>query len=300
MRHGWLIAALVLVCAPALASTAPPQKAEGHLCRTGNRNQNAMWEWGQFDAPVAAQYTVVDASEGRTADVRHDMAMLSAAQRVRWGSTALDIAVSGNHPATVAALLAAGADPDKRGWIPPLKPAVYQNRLRNIESPAYYQTILKSLEMNPHFRDHAKQLAKIMQRSAEDAGNHGSHLQPPLFLAVQCHRDAVAKVLIDHGASVRMRQFLPHGQRGVDLLTIAVVTNDANITRLLLDHGANACADDRSMAQAARRFPLFPMHTRAGISRKGVHRMPVHTLTGIARKDGMPPDLVARLQCRAP
>ena len=284
MRHGWLVAAFVLVSAPALASTASPPKAKGHRCLNGSRQQVAIWRWGMFDAPVAVEYTMVDASEGRTADVRHDMAMLSAAQRARWASTALDMAVSGNHPATVAALLAAGADPDKRGWIPPLKPAVYQNRLRNIESPDYYQSLVKNLELNPHFRDNARQIARSMQQGFRTAGNHGSYLQSPMFRAVDCHLDAVAKVLIDHGASAHMRQILPHGQRGVDMLTLAVVTNDATITRLLLDHGANACADDRGMAQAALRF----------------HRPPAHTLASIARKHGMPADLVARLQCRAP
>lgn len=267
MRYGWLPLMLALTFAPAPVRAAPTPAR--NACTTETRWVHTAWRRGLFDASPAVTRGMLAAFEGHTADMRRGLAALPAAQRTRWRRTALATAVAGNQPRTVAALLDDGVDPDSRGWIPPLR-------------SAFFDATLGQLEHKPVLHGHGKQTVKAMQKQGL-IGNHGEYLPPALFQVSQCHFDAVARVLLAHGASATQRLTLANGIPGPDPLVYAVVFDDAPLIRLLLARGADVCADDRHMAQRAR----------------VIHRSPAPTLASIAGKQGLSHTLVARLQCHA-
>lgn len=270
MRHRWLLAALVLFSASATAGTAASPDTTPRACRAESRQARTLWQQGLFDTSPAVARAMLAAFEGRTADMRRDLTALPKGQRKRWRGTALATAVAGNRPGTVAALLDDGVDPDTRNWIPPLK-------------SAFYRHLVGKLRQDPQWHGHGRQVVEAMRKDGV-IGNHGTYMPPPLFTASQCHLEAVAKVLVDHGASVSIRERQANGGHGADPLTVATVFGDAPVVRLLLAHGAAPCAADRHMAQRARE----------------THRHAAPTLAGIGRKSGLPAPLVARLQCHAP
>jgi hypothetical protein len=266
MRYGWLTLMLALTLAPAPARAAPTPTR--NTCAIESRWVHTAWQRDLFDASPAVTRSMLAAFEGRTADMRRDLAGLPVGQRMRWRDTALATAVAGNQPRTVAALLDDGVDPDSRDWVPPVK-------------TAFFEATLGQLEHKPILHGHGKQTVKAMQKQGL-IDNSGEYLPPSLFAASRCRLTAVAKVLLDHGANVNIRERLANGGRGLDPLAVAAIFGDAPVIRLLLERGATSCPDDRLIAHNA-------MH---------MHWKNVHTLASIGRKQGLPHALVARLQCR--
>lgn len=74
---------------------------------------------------------MVAAMDEGTAAVRKGLAALPPDQIARWRQTALSQAVLGKHPDTVQALIADGADPNDRAWIPPYDARIFQQAMND-------------------------------------------------------------------------------------------------------------------------------------------------------------------------
>lgn len=111
------------------------------------------------------------------------------------------------------------------------------------------------------------------------ASNFPTVLAPPaLFAAFQCHDLAVTKLLLHRGADPNFHH------EGRELLWWAVTSGSAPIVQAMLDAGADVCAANRRMADVRQK-----LHERA---------MP-NAVASFAREEGLPPELVQRLTCRA-
>lgn len=194
--------------------------------------------------------------------VRDGLAVLPPDQIARWRQTALLLSVTNSHPDAVRALIADGADPNARSWIPP-----YTDR--------YYRGVVAYMSGDPRFG--GPNAVKYFQ----DTGlmqNKGQWIPHMLNQAVDCDDVQVIEALIQGGAAIRARL-----SSGLQALDIAVFDGNANAARILLDHGADPCDFYHRMMQYEHK----------------THRKQ-HNLADIARKDGLPDPLVARLVCHAP
>lgn len=277
MQHRWLMTLSLLLTTMASASGPAPSSSSIHtrghaqsmhaqsmdLCRLQRATVQDGWRIRAYNVPADVSDIMLAAIEGNTPNVRAGLAALPSDQITRWRQTALDQAVLGNRPDTVRALIADGADPIGRAWSPP-----YAAR--------FYRQGMAAMTKDPHMGD----LAMAMDKHRVNL-NQGTWLPQPLFQAAKCDETKVMAILFGAGASANATLRRTHDQLGV--LTVSVINANPGATRMLLDHGADTCLFDHRVATSARRD----------------HRKPV-TLADIARKNGLPADLVARLQCHAP
>lgn len=233
------------------------------LCHNVRSLVRAEWQHHLYAASPAVSDVMVAAMDGDTPAVRKGLAALPKDRLARWRQTALSQAALGGHTATVRALIADGADPKVRTWIPP-------------HTERFYRHMLSTMKRDPHFGG----LVTSM-RKAGVIQNRGEWEAPPLFHAAECDQAEMVGVLLEAGVPVSAT-WRRHG-RGADALMVAVLNGNARTVRVLLGHGALPCRDDRLMARRARQ----------------IHRSPAPTLAGIGRKSGLPSALLAHLECRA-
>jgi hypothetical protein len=242
-----------------------PASTTSRLCPDQRVLVGKLWHQQRFNASPRISAIMQAAFDGRIVDVRKGLATLPAKARARWQDTALATAIVGNQAATVEALLSDGARPNQPDWLPPLGRATYAH-------------ILQAARHDPRFGGdraiHGMQKAGVI-------ANHGKWLPPPLFQVMPCDQLAIAKALLNHGASVHTIDRV--GQHGMDPLVPAALSGDDDIIALLLEHDADSCQDDRQMAALA--------HASG-------HR-PIPTVASIARKQGVDAALVRRLRCPA-
>lgn len=236
------------------------------LCAQTKAVVHESWQKGVYETSPDVAKIMLAAFEGDTVSVRRGLAALPAPDRTRWRQTALATAVEGGQPATVSALIEDGADPNARSWQPPYK------------SDAFHQ-LIGSMKHDPRFG--GAEAVESMHKIGLVA-NHGTDVPPVLFRAVECSQIETATVLFQHGASVHVRAQAHH--KGQSPLVTAVMNGETAIIQLLLAHGASSCHDDHLIAERAR---------ESG-------RKPVPTLAGVARKRGLPDELIVRLHCPAP
>lgn len=279
MRHGCLaLLGLLFSCAvsaagPAPASTSapsPPGNVSMHasnmdICRLSLSTMKEYWRYHAFAVPDDVSAIMLEATEGDTANMRAGLARLPRDHVAFWRQIALSQAVLGNHPQTVRALIADGADPKGRAWYPAYKPAFYRHGM-------------KALEKDPHLGG----LASSLHNSGIDL-NQGWWQPEPIFWATRCDQTQVMNILFQSGVSANA--VLSHANfESQYVLTDGVLNGNPDATRLLLDHGADPCLVDRRIRKRAQ-----------------LHHLPKPiTIADIAQRTGFPADLVARLRCHAP
>jgi ankyrin repeat protein len=278
MRKEWLAVLGIFVTglaaaagpAPAASSTATPARGKSmhaqsmDLCRLQRATVRGMWQRHYYDASPIVSDIMVAALDGDIGTVRKGLQGLPPDQVARWRQTALSQAELGNRPDAVRALVADGADPNGRAWIPPYAPHVWTQAIRTMAHDA-----------------HLGPLAESMRKNGAEL-NQGMWMAPPLIEAARCDETGVMTTLLESGASVNAT-WNAQSKSG-DALLLAALGGHTAAVRLLLEHGANTCHDDETMARIAQRMQ---------------HRKVV-TVADIARRNGLPADLVARLRCPAP
>jgi ankyrin repeat protein len=220
-----------------------------------------LWQHHAYAVSPAISDAMLAAVTGDIDKVRAGLAALPPDQIARWRQTALFLAATNNHPDAVRALIADGADPNARSRIPP-----YTDR--------YYRNTVAYMSGDPDFGG-----PKVIQY-LQDKGlmqNQGQWFPHMLIQAADCDEGEVINALIQGGASVHARL-----SSGIDALFTAVADGNPHATRALLDHGADPCDFDNRAAKDAHE----------------THRKPPN-LADIARKQGLPDQLVARLVCPA-
>lgn len=235
------------------------------LCRQTRSLLRGEYRHQLFAVSPAVSDIMLAAMDGDTAAVRDGLARLPRDQRARWRQSAMSLAALDNRPDTLRALIADGADPAARAWVPP-------------HTRGFQQRTLATMEHGP--RPDMRRLVAAMQKAGM-LRNQGRWVAPPVFQAAQCDQAAIIATLLAAGIPVRATS-RPH-DKGVDALLVAVINGNAAATRVLLEHGASPCLDDRRL-------------TRRGRSQ---HRHRVMNVAGIGTRSGLPATLVARLQCRA-
>lgn len=276
MRQGWLallgffITAMASGPGPAPASTSAqasiwnesPHALSMDTCKSVRLVAHDTWRIHAYVAPANVSAIMLAATDGNTTKVRAGLAALPPDQVARWRQTALLTAVISNRPDTVRGLIAEGADPDARAWVPP-----YTDRV--------YRASLVLMSHDPRFGGSGVVKSLQQQGLMQNKGQWFPHM---LNQAANCDEAEVIDALVEGGASVNA-----HLPSGIGALEVAVFEGNPRATRALLDHGADTCYFDHRAATYAKR----------------THRKP-QALAAIARKNGLPADLVARLQCHAP
>jgi hypothetical protein len=234
------------------------------VCRLQRSTVRGMWQHRFYAASPAVSDIMVAAIDGDIASVRKGLRGLPPKQLARWRQTALSQAELGNHPDTVRALIADGADPNGRSWIPPYTTRAWSEAIK---------TMARDAHLGP--------LTESMRKNGVEM-NQGMWMAPPLIHATGCDETRMMTTLLESGASVNSTWDAQ--SKSGDALLVSVLDGNTAAARLLLERGANSCHDDELMTRNAQRAR---------------HKI-VLTLASIARKNGMPADLVARLRCRAP
>lgn len=276
MRKKWLVVPGIFITGLASASGPPPASVSASAsirnesahelgidtCRQVRILEQQTWQLRIYAVSPAISDAMLAAVTGETDKMRAGLAALPPDQIARWRQTALFLAVTSNHPDAVRTLIVDGADPNARAWIPP-----YTNR--------YYRRLVAYMSGDPRFGGHSTiryfQDKSLMQ-------NKGQWFPHMLIQAAKCNETQVIEALIQGGASVRARL-----SSGLQALDIAVIQGNADAARILLDRGADPCDFAHRMVKHAHRA-----------------RRKLHDLADIARKQGLPAQLVARLACHAP
>jgi hypothetical protein len=246
-----LIACALCALQPAIAAEPTPV---ANICRQVLPTIRALWQHDLYDTPPAVAAVMVDAIDGKLPQVRQGLAALPAAEQAHWRQVAMLTAANAYQPAVVDGLLDDGAAADAAVRLPPLR-------------SGFYQQTANATAHDPRF---GPGVAKGFQ-SAGVMNNHGNLVGPALPLVVMCGDTATLDVLLRHRANLMART----APNAADALTAAVVNGDAPIVGRLLDHGADACADDRRI------------------------RKPGSTLASIGQRNHLPDTLVQRLACHA-
>ena len=238
-----MLARLVLsacaFCTLQHAIAAEPAPDASNICRQALPSIRALWSHDLYDAPPAVAAVMVDAIDGKLAQVRQGLAALPASEQAHWRQVAMLTAANSYQPAVVDGLLDDGAAVDGAARLPPFK-------------PAFYRQTLDGMDHDPRF---GPGTAEALQSSGL-ADNRGNPVGPALSLAVVRDDAATLDVLLRHHANVMAR-----GAPNVaDALTAAVINGNVPIVSQLLDHGADVCADDRRIRK--------PGATLAGIGRR--------------------------------
>lgn len=252
---------------------AAPAKAEhsvdtASMCRNQRTLVHEFWQRNLYATSPEVSKIMLAAFEGDTASMRRGLAALPETERARWRQTALATAVAGDQPATVHALIADGADPNARDWVPPLDPQAFGK-------------VAGSLARDKRFGG-TKGVDALRKAGALD--NNGTFLPPPLFEVMLCNQVDVARMLLEGGASVHVTESLHDHRQSSDPLVPAAIYGDTGILRLMLAHGANTCHDDHRMAAVANTS----------------NHAPAPTVASLAKKHGVPDSVVAQLVCPVP
>ncbi|MGA9852440.1 MAG: hypothetical protein WBR15_05855 [Gammaproteobacteria bacterium] len=247
--------------APAFAATSMHQSSLD-LCHTERTLARQMWQQDLYSVSPAVSSIMIDAIDGKTVALRKALAGMNAKDAERWRQLAMYLASFEGRADTVDALLDDGAKADGSALNPPLK-------------AAFYHHVVGQLTNDPQISPKAVkwiQTAGLMNNDAHQTG-------PAIYTAIDCYDSATAKVLLRHGANP-MHQLRPHG---ADPFIAAVVNGDADITKAMLDHGADPCVEDHRLAYNQKEYHL-----------------PARTISDIGLKADLPPALIQRLACHAP
>lgn len=246
----------LIVCALCVLQPATAMEPAGNnICRQVLPTVRGLWRRDLYDAPPAVAAVMVDAIDGRLPQLRRGLAALPPDEQAHWRQITMLTAADAYQPAVVDGLLDDGAAVDEPARLPALK-------------SGFYRQVGKTMARDPHFGHDAVQGLQ----SAGVMNNHGNLVGPALPMAVACSDTATLDVLLRHHANVMARA----APDVTDALTAAVIDGDAPIVSRLLDHGADACADDRRI------------------------RRPGTTLASIGQRQHLPAALVQRLTCHAP
>ena len=248
-----LIASALCVLQPVIAAETAP--AASNLCRQALPTIREVWLLDAYDAPPAVAAVMVDAIDGRLPQVRQGLSALPVAEQIHWRQVAMLTAANAYQPAVVDGLLDDGATVDGMARLPPFKSS-FEHRTES------------AMAQDPRFGPRAVTGLK----AAGLMRNDGNLVGPALLGAVTCDDAATLDVLLRHHANVMARA----APNTTDALTTAVVAGHAGIAQRLLDHGANACVDDRRI------------------------RKPGASLASIGRRQHLTAALVQRLACPAP
>jgi ankyrin repeat protein len=177
---------------------------------------------GAMNASREISSLMVNAGDGKLDQVRLQLRAMHLAEAKRWRQAALITAAWAGQSREIDALLDDGADANATAQIPTFgKALVDQMTARN----------------------------PLLFSAAEHAGlvDHGALRTsgPALVIAVECGDEATVTVLMRHQANASLRP----GDGGADVLLWAILQGNAAIVSNLLDHGADACADDRLALQ---------------------------------------------------
>lgn len=195
---------------------------------------------------------LADAGDGRVTAVRRALDAMPNQEALRWRQSAMMFAVQAGQPTVVAALLDDGADANATALLPGYKQAFLGDTL----NPAIRKAFAQAGALN----------------------DHDTPIGPALAIASSCGDVATVDALLRHHAEPAARS----APNTADALTTAVLQGNAAIVERLLDHGADACADDRRL------------HQRQLASQRGAH-----SLAELGQRAGLPSKLIARLTCVA-
>lgn len=223
-----------------------------NTCRTARATVPVDSLVGQLATSPEHASLLADAGDGRLVVVRQKLNSMPHDEATRWRQSAMMFAVQAGQSDVVAALLDDGADANATALLPGYKEAFLNHAL----GPATRKTFARNDMLN----------------------DHDTSIGPALPIAASCGDVASVDALLRHHADVMARM----APNVADPLTDAVMQGDAVIVQRLLDHGADACADDHHM------------HQRQLESKRGFH-----TLAELGRRAGLPIDLAARLTCPA-
>jgi hypothetical protein len=231
-------------------------------CQKSISQGREAWFLGAYNAPPDADSLMIDAIDGKLAQLRAQLKRMPPPDATRWRQSAMVTAAYAGQSAVVDALLDDGASVNGSGWIPALKPGVFKQVVKDMKHEAGSDNPASVTDM-------------------EDTGllkNQGQEIGPALVIAAACNDAATVNVLLQHHADV-MARVAPNV---VDALDAATTQGNAIIVKALLDHGADPC--------------MFAL--RSSQHAKTTHR-PVTTLEQIGCKVGLPGDLTVRLSCPA-
>lgn len=248
-----LIACALCALQPAIAAEPAPA-SNVNICRQALPTIRGLWQYDLYDAPPGVAAVMVDAIDGKLPQVRQGLAALPTTEQAHWRQVAMLTAANAYQPAVVDGLLDDGAAVDGTVRLPPLR-------------SSFYRQTVSAMAHDPRF---GSGVAKGLQ-SAGVMNNHGNLAGPALPFAVVCGDTATLDVLLHHHANVMARA----APNVADALTTAVIDGDASIVSHLLDHGADACTDDRRI------------------------RKPGTTLASIGQRRHLPDALVQQLTCHA-
>jgi len=219
-----LVACALLLSRTAVAADAPPAP---ELCRQETPLIRKLWLHGLYDAPPAVNVLIVDAIDGKLAQVRQQITILPPDEIPRWRQTAMLTAAQAGQAAVVDGLLDDGAQVDAMGELPPMKHSFYRQTLDGMKSDPRFG--------GPHAVDGLT--------AAGVVNNEGQPVGPAILLVAECNDVATLDVLMAHHASLAERST----SHTADALAIATVNGSAAMVQRLLDHGADPCIDDRFM-----------------------------------------------------
>ncbi|HWG09997.1 MAG TPA: ankyrin repeat domain-containing protein [Rhodanobacteraceae bacterium] len=250
---------LLLIATVELASADESRYDFTTVCRQERPLVRELWQRGLYDTPDDVDAVMVAVIDGDVAKTRRALEKLPEAEVVRWRQVAMYTAAEQGQSEMVEALLDDGTPVDGIAQMPP---PTYELYRKNIDA----------LRRNPDFAgvtiDEAKGFVNdVVQQSS-----------PALFAAIGCNDLATVLVLLRHHADPMLRPF----SNGADPFITAVVSGEPEIVQALLEHGADACGEDRYLHQNQKS-----------------HHFPLRTLADIGGKAGLPATLVKRLKCGA-
>lgn len=271
MRAKWLGLLALLVSMPLLAATPDLQHSEQRTCHDARNLIPQLWRAGVYNVPPAVPPLMLAAAAGETSQALVALDAMHPEDARRWRQLALYTAASTGQSGTVDALLNHGAEVDAPALTPAFKPDFHARTVTDLEH-------------------HAPFSPKAIQglKAAGAISNEPQPTSPAIYPAILCNDAATIAVLLRHHADP-MRQpwpTRPASRRGADPFITAVASGDADIIRLLLDHGADPCSEDRRLAD--------------NWDNQKHHRRTPPTTASIGHKAGLPPALVQQLICHAP
>jgi len=221
---------------------------------------------GAFDVPPAINTLMVNVIDGKLPQVRQQLNTMPTADAARWRQSTLIIATYANNPTIVKALLNDGAAVDGSGWMPSLKQSFHDQAVEDIKKDPNWET-----SPNPitDFKE-----AAVLSFPVK-AGLDGT----ALIIAARCNDVATLDVLLRQHADAAVNPF----RNVMNALEASVSLGNTAAVQHLLEHGADACAEDRLI------------HRRQ-LERKMNH---FSTIADWGRRKKLPDDVVAGLTCPA-
>jgi hypothetical protein len=241
LRMALLLLGMTLSARGVAATPTPPLS---QICRQSIPVMRETWAGGAYDASPAVATMMVDVIDGKLPQVRQQLQQMKPADARLWRQSAMVAAAWSGQHAVVEGLLDDGANVDGKGWLPPWKPAFFEQVVDGLKDDFRIGTAgVKTL------------------KATGTLSNQGSSDTMALAGAVYCGDMATLDVLLRHHVNVAQRE----APNVVDALTQATGDGNAAMVRRLLDHGADPCADDRHMAAFHPKHPDRPTHTLAQI-----------------------------------